>query len=436
MPVDAQSLPISLRRLFEPALRNVEFYQRRRIVLGWIAIVAFPFYYFVWAHLYPQTYENLALRLVGAGLFVPLMFSPQWPEAMRRWLPSAWYLALFYSLPFFFTYMMLKNNATPVWVESWLVAIFAMILLLDWFSLVLHFVLGVAVAWAAYLLTTDAPLAIASYGEHALIALFAVVFGAASNFATARVRAGQERAMLATAGSVAHELRTPLISIKAGAGGLRNHLPPLLEAYALAKAQGLPVPVIRESHLDGLRGVLDRIEREADYSNAIIDMLVANVAVPGQVSRGLETCFMQSCIDWALQRYPFADTERVMVRVEGEDFRFQGDDLLMVHVLFNLIKNALRHIAKAKRGEITIRLCPGTTANTLVFRDTGSGIPGDVLPHVFERFYSGGGEDAVLGAGIGLAFCRDVMLGFGGTITCRSEHGAWTEFELSFPVSA
>lgn len=314
--------------------------------------------------------------------------------------------------------------------------IFAMILLLDWFSLVLHFVLGALLAWLAYELTTDAPLAMASLGEHVLIALFAVVCGVAFNFATARVRAGQERAMLATAGSVAHELRTPLISIKAGAGGLRNHLPPLLEAYALAKAQGLPVPVIRESHLDGLCGVLDRIERETDYSNAIIDMLVANVAVPGQVSRGLETCFMQSCIDWALQRYPFADAERVLVRVEGEAFRFQGDDLLMGHVLFNLIKNALRHIAKAKRGAITIRLCPGTHSNTLVFRDTGSGIPADVLPHVFERFYSGGGEDAVLGAGIGLAFCRDVMLGFGGTITCRSEHGAWTEFELIFPVSA
>jgi two-component system CAI-1 autoinducer sensor kinase/phosphatase CqsS len=435
MPAEANPLPISLRRLLEPALRNVEFYQRRRIILGCIAIVAFPFYYFVWTHLYPQTYENLALRLVGAGLFVPLMFSPQWPKAMKRFLPAAWYLALFYSLPFFFTYMMMKNNAMPVWVESWLVAIFAMILLLDWFSLVLHFVLGVLVAWVAYLLTTDAPLAIASYGEHALIALFAVIFGAASNFATARVRAGQERAMLATAGSVAHELRTPLISIKAGAGGVRNHLPLLLDAYALAKAQGLSVTVIRESHLEGLRGVLDRIEREADYSNAIIDMLVANVASPGNPSRELETCFMQSCIDWALQRYPFAEAERDLVHVEGKDFCFQGDDLLMVHVFFNLIKNALRHIARQQRGEITIRLSPGATSNTLNFHDNGSGIPSDVLPHVFERFYSGDGDDVVLGAGIGLAFCKDVMLGFGGTITCRSEHGAWTEFELSFPVS-
>lgn len=435
MPVKANSLPISLGSLFEPALRNAEFYQRRRIILGWIAIIAFPFYYFVWAHLYPQTYENLALRLVGAGLFVPLMFSPQWPEAMKRFLPAAWYLAMFYSLPFFFTYMMLKNGASQVWVESWLVAIFAMILLLDWFSLVLHFVLGVLVAWTAYQLTTDAPLAITSYGEHALIALFAVIFGAASNFATARVRAGQERAMLATAGSVAHELRTPLISIKAGAGGLKNHLPPLLDAYALAKAQGLPVPPIREIHLDALRGVLERIEREADYSNAIIDMLVANVAPPEQAPRGQTACSMQSCIDQALQRYPFAGAERTLISVTGEDFRFLGDDLLMVHVLFNLTKNALRHIARQQRGEITVRLSQGAKTNTLIFLDTGSGIPADVLPHVFERFYSGGGDDAVLGSGIGLAFCRDVMLGFGGTITCRSEHGAWTEFELSFPVT-
>ena len=423
-----------ITRLFEPALRNVEFYQRRRLVLGWIAIVAFPFYYFVWTHLYPQPHENLTLRLVGAGLFVSLMFSPHWPKFWQRLLPFAWYSVLLYALPFFFTFMMLKNNASPVWVESWLVAIFAMILLLDWFSLVLHFLLGAAIAWCAYLLTTDAPLTLVIFGEHALIALFAIVFGAASNFATARVRAGQEQAMLATAGSVAHELRTPLLSIKTGAGGLRNHLPPLIEAYGLAKAQGLPVPIIREPHLAGLRGVLARIEREADYSNAIIDMLVANIAPPGNGSRATKTCQMQDCIDHALQRYPFAETERTRVQVAGDDFLFQGDTLLMVHVLFNLIKNALRHIAQSQQGEITIRLQPGPVVNKLIFRDTGSGIPADVLPHVFERFYSTGGEDAVLGAGIGLAFCRDVLRGFGGTITCRSEHESWTEFELSFPV--
>lgn len=114
MPVDAQSLPISLRRLFEPALRNVEFYQRRRFILGWIAIIAFPFYYFAWAHLYPQTYENLTLRLIGAGLFVCMMFSPQWPETFKRFIPLAWHLTFFYSLPCFFTYMMLKNGASPV----------------------------------------------------------------------------------------------------------------------------------------------------------------------------------------------------------------------------------------------------------------------------------------------------------------------------------
>jgi signal transduction histidine kinase len=423
-----------ITRLFEPALRNVEFYQRRRLVLGWIAITAFPFYYFVWTNLYPQSYENLVLRLIGAGMFIPLMFSPQWPAAFKRFVPVAWYLAIFYSLPFFFTYMMLKNGASPVWVESWLVAIFAMILLLDWFSLVLHFVVGAVIAWIAYVLTTDAPLTIANYGEHVLIALFAVIFGAASNFASARVRAGQERAMLATAGSVAHELRTPLISIKAGAGGLRNHLPPLLDAYALARTQGLPVPVIREPHLEALRGVLERIEREADYSNAIIDMLVANVASPGNTSRGVEICTMQACIDRALQRYPFAESERALVHVEGGDFRFRGDELLMVHILFNLTKNALRHIAMNQRGDIRIILRPDTTTHKLLFRDSGSGIPAEVLPHVFERFYSATGEDAVLGAGIGLAFCRDVMRSFGGTIICRSEQGAWTEFELGFPA--
>jgi signal transduction histidine kinase len=69
-------------------------------------------------------------------------------------------------------------------------------------------------------------------------------------------------------------------------------------------------------------------------------------------------------------------------------------------VLSNLIDNALRH---TEQGELRIRYRDGT----LSVEDTGSGIPAEALPHVFERFYRapGGGPD---GVGIGLAIVRKI----------------------------
>ena len=433
------SIPPFLRhlavRLLEPALRNVLYIQRRLTAFAILAIVAFPLYWCVWKFIFPQRYESLTLRLIGTALFVPMLFSRHWPGWLKSRLPYYWYFSLLYSLPFFFTYMLLKNQGADVWIGSALVAVFVMILLLDWVTLIGQFVLGSSLAVLAYTLTSDVPLAAFERWDYLAIALFAVAAGAVANYDSERIRIEQERAMLATAGSIAHELRTPLLSIRAGAAGLAHYLPALIEAHELAQRNDLPVSPIRATHVDSLKGVLARIDSEARHSNAIIDMLLVNARVTGAVEQTLQQCSMATCIDVAMQRYPFSEEERAVVFREGSgDFSFRGSELLMVHVLFNLIKNALRHITKAGKGEVSIRLAPSLSGHRLMVRDTGGGIPPDMLPHIFQRFYtSTGRDDSVLGAGIGLAFCRDVMTSFGGTIECTSVHGDFTEFVLSFP---
>lgn len=436
-PSFASTARQTLVRLFEPALRNVDYFHRRLKAFAIVAIVAFPAYFFVWRDIFPQPYENLTLRLIGAALFVPILYSARWPERWKRWLPHYWYFALLYSLPFFFTFMLLMNNGTEVWIGSALVAVFIMILLLDWITLVTHFVVGVGLALAAYALAGDASLLAFEHYEYIAIALFAVIIGAVSNYDSERIRIEQERAMLATAGSIAHELRTPLVSIRAGANGLGKYLPALIDAYQAARAHGLPVEPIRQAHLDALKGVADRIEVEVHHSNAVIDMLLVNVKLTENAPRALVTCSMSRCVETALRRYPFSEEERALVSWDPkEDFLFRGVELLAIHVLFNLIKNALRHIGKARKGRILIAMHSAEGVNRLIFRDTGGGIPPEMLPHVFMRFYTSAEHgDSVLGAGIGLAFCRDVMRSFGGSIECKSVHGEFTEFVLTFPQS-
>ncbi|RDV00999.1 sensor histidine kinase [Trinickia dinghuensis] len=426
-----------VRDAFAPALRNIQYVERRLLPFSILAIVGFPLYFYIWHDLFPQPYENLTLRLIGSVLFVPVLFHRQWPAQAKRYLPYYWYAVILYALPFFFTFMLLKNDSSQVWVESALIALFVMVLLLDWLMLILSFVVGVGIAVLAYCMTTTPIRLDGVLLAHLAIFSFALAIGAIANYDTARIRIEQERAMLATAGSVAHELRTPLLAIRAGAAGLARFLPTLLAGYGAAQSRGLGVPKIRIAHLSSMHGVLERIEREALLSNSMIDMLLVNARMTGGCDHPAGRCSMAECVRTALERYPFRPRERDHLQFDvSHDFMFDGSQTLMVHVLFNLIKNALRSRASVENARISIRLARSIGGNHVFFRDNGAGISPRVLPHIFTRFYTSSTQtdDVSLGAGIGLAFCRDVMRSIGGAIECTSTENEYTEFVLTFPL--
>ena len=423
--------------LLLPYLSNHgKYLETRFIVSGLAGAIGFPLYYLVWHNLFPQPYENLPLRLLGSLFLLPTILAKQWPESWQRYLPIYWHFAILYALPFFFTFMLLKNHGNSIWLMSSLSALFLFILIVDWRALIALLIIGAVSAVLAYKLSTSADATNAFRFEYLPIFLFTVILGTALNHRADTIRKERFRAMRSTASTLAHELRTPLLGIKAGANGLQQHLAALLEGYQQAKLADLPVLPIRNIHQEQLNGVLKRIEEEVDHSNIIIDMLLANSDLVQFKQIAFTSCNMQTCLADALRRYPFAsDQQRMLVHADLQiAFHFRGHELLMVHLLFNLLKNALRHITQAGKGEILIRSESGPEQNRLIFHDTGPGIPAHILPHIFTRFYSWSlGHDDGSGAGIGLAYCRSVMQAFGGSINCRSQSGEFCEFTLSFP---
>lgn len=420
--------------------RDTAHFSTRHLYFGLVAGFGYPLYYVVWQVLFPQPYETLGLRLAGSVVFIPIILSRLWPQPLKRFFPLYWYLALVFALPFFFTYMLLMNNGSTVWLLSTLVGLFVMILLLDWINLLVHITLGVACAVLAYHFTSGVPVTLTFESlEYVPIYMFAIVMGTIVNYTADKMRAERRAAMLATAGMVAHELRTPLLSMKSGASGLRHYLPGLLEAYRVAEENRMVESSIRKPHLDAMAGVLDRIEMEADRSNTVIDMLLYTVRGMGMEASELAHCKMSVCVETALRRYPFA-SEKERALVTGldmkQDFSFTGSELLMVHVLFNLLKNAIRHVSMAGKGAISIRLEADALENRLVFRDTGPGIPPEVLPHIFRRYYAWPkGRGIVETTGIGLSFCREVAEAFGGRIECSSQLNDYTQFTIRFARS-
>lgn len=113
------------------------------------------------------------------------------------------------------------------------------------------------------------------------------------------------------------------------------------------------------------------------------------------------------------------------------------DPKRLKQVLLNLLTNALRHTPEG--GSISVRIdardLSGQVAISIT--DTGTGIPADALPHVFDRFYrvdSGRGRSTG-GTGLGLSIAKQIAAAHGGYIQVQSELGKGTEFTVILPWS-
>jgi signal transduction histidine kinase len=107
-------------------------------------------------------------------------------------------------------------------------------------------------------------------------------------------------------------------------------------------------------------------------------------------------------------------------------------------VLLNLLINARQSMPEG--GTILIRLAPSGEDGfvELAVRDSGSGIPRESLPHIFDAFYStkeGPDESGKGGTGLGLAACKEIIDHHQGRIRVESTVGRGTAFIIRLPSS-
>lgn len=405
-----------------------------------LELIGQPIYYVLWQYVYPQPYESVCLRFLCVVFALPMLFEARISNIpkLERWLPMYWWLCLIFELPFFFCFMLLMNNLSAVWTLSGLAALMILVILVfDWLMSTLLVAFGSLFATLLYLsiggdliVSGEIPLPVVI-----AIYLFGLIVGSAMNYKAELVAREKMAAITDAVGTAAHELRTPLLGIRSGARGLNDYLPALMGGYELARAHGLPVQPIRRARFQQVNAVLARIQSESEYAGTVLDMLLINSSRASIDHSAFESQSMSACIQAAMDRYPFHSLrQRQWILCELEnDFLFHGSQLLMVHVLFNLIKNAIYHLEQAGRSKIRLWMTGDSSRglNELHFLDNGPGIPVDVLPRIFERFYSGMPRGQ--GTGIGLAFVQLVMHSFGGHIRCESVAGEYTEFIMTFP---
>jgi two-component system, CAI-1 autoinducer sensor kinase/phosphatase CqsS len=438
-------LASSLDTLARAADRSVRYSSKHFPVLGSVGVACLLGYYFIWKAVYPSDYESFLVRAIGGALFVPWIFYGRLARRFQAWLPAYWMVTLTFALPFVFGFMLAMNAATAehvgatnlIWPLQNVVALFLLILLVNHGPLatVLWLIATTAILACVDVLVPDPNWAELHrvYVDPMPMYAFILIVGSLSIRNRDVIETEKLAAMASVGTTIAHELRTPFLGMRALAEGIRNFLPSLIRTYELAAERGLPVERIRVSHVDGLKQSLDRICGEIDFSNAVVDMLLVNSSERPVKEWEFARFAARACIEEAVQRYPFtSDAERALVLVlPGEDFEIEAPRILVVHVIFNLLKNALYYVRKAGRGDIRISLRSSDAANEIRVEDTGTGIPPQNLKRIFERFFTT--TETGHGAGIGLSFCQLVMTGVGGRIGCESELGAYTRFTMAFP---
>lgn len=228
------------------------------------------------------------------------------------------------------------------------------------------------------------------------------------------------------AGSIAHELRTPLAIINLNLDLLLSNRPDL---FINSKEY--------QEKIEFFTKAADNIKFSVASATHVIDMILTKLKSIIQNSANQQSPFeaysIKNCIDEALALYPFINDEASLVEwnnKSSEDFTFRGNSMLTKHIFFNLLKNSLYSIKEADKGKISITTKLGDDFNQVIFKDTGKGMSKELFAKLFQPFEGNKNND---GSGLGLAFSRIVIESFGGKISCNSKENEFTEFVLSFP---
>lgn len=403
---------------------------RQLVWFGMIMFINFPLYYIVWRSVTPFSAENFYLRLVGSLICLPLIFKKYWPTAIEKYLPIYWFIAVLYCLPFFFAYMTLKNNMNVTWLMNDISVLFFLLILFDLKSFAFLSAVGILIAYVNFVFlhhqhvifdpgTTNASAVLFTY-------LASFIIGAI--FARNRTAIATEKfkTMQMISASIAHELRTPLSTVALNVETIDENLPILIKNNEMLASQETLSP----RKVNYLQQALSSIKNEVKASLLFIEMLLVNLR-PVKLGNACEIYSIKAIVEEAIERYPFQSHERDKVQLDlAVDFHIKGEKVFLIHLFFNLIKNALYAIAAVSHEAGMIQIKTSSNGqHILSFKDTGTGISKSALKHIFDKFYS----DKRHGSGIGLAYCKMIMAQLGGKMKVRSKLGEFTEFYLIFP---
>jgi two-component system sensor histidine kinase QseC len=188
------------------------------------------------------------------------------------------------------------------------------------------------------------------------------------------------------ASDAAHELRTPLSSLK-------------INVHNLAAQQG------DNQELQAMTQGINRL------SNIVEQMLILGRTQPEQWQKQFkEQSLLAITQEGVSQLYEKIEAKNHTISLEGDDFIINGDEFTLVTLISNLLSNAIKYAPA--NGQIKITLKQMHKQRIWQIEDSGPGMTNDQKQRIFNRFYRVGGDQHLSGeqgAGLGMAIVQHII---------------------------
>jgi signal transduction histidine kinase len=227
------------------------------------------------------------------------------------------------------------------------------------------------------------------------------------------------------AAGVAHEINNPLSVVAGNLLILKQDFESVVAALgAVAGAEGI-VAAASSSFREAAADAEEATER--------VRLLTRDLRVfshPDDVKR--EAVDVHKVLESAIRMARNELRPRAtVVRQFGDIPKVQGNEARLGQVFLNLLVNAAHAIPEGRREDQTITLVTGRQDEmiTVDVIDTGVGIPPEVLPRIFDIFFTT--KPVGVGTGMGLAICHRILTSQGGRIEVQSRVGEGTRFRVA-----
>ena len=211
---------------------------------------------------------------------------------------------------------------------------------------------------------------------------------------------------------VSHELRTPLTVIKGNVDLMRR-----MKSF---DAESL-------SSIDQEAGRLTRL---------VTDLLILAKAEAGSLPLTKTVVELDTLLMEVFGEMRVLAASKVQVKLtEIDQLQVNGDRDRLKQVILNLVANAIQYTPAG--GDVFLSLSRTGDSAKLIVRDTGTGIPAEDLPYIFERFYraeKSRTRSGTPGFGLGLSIAQWIVEQHGGKIEASSREGKGTTFAVWLPL--
>lgn len=396
---------------------------------GIFGLITYPAFYFLWKYDYASsvTYDAFWWRVTIFALCIPLSLANKWPQPLKKYLPLYWFFCIWFSLPFFFTFITLVNNFSDLSAINAMSIVVLIILLLDAKALMIILPTGIVAGCIAFSLSHYS---FTLENEKNLLPtffLFFVVIVTGILFAHQNQRAQEKKLRLeAEAASnaksdfvanISHDIRTPLSGM-----------------IGMAKILQHDLPMGKEREYAQL--LLESSKQLLFFLNQTIE----SFDIDSGIYQGRTKTFdLLALTNYVLLLFKPAALEREIKLTLDSNLKhpfYVGDELLLERILINLLSNAVKFTSS---GSVSIHLQESIASDrsraelSITVRDTGIGIPKEKLQYIFDYFYrlTPSYKGMYDGSGLGLYTVKKYLQQINGAIAVKSILGQGSEFTVT-----